>query len=236
MKIEAITLALAGVAAKTDDIYHRNRRSNQFLPRKMEQLSAMFQKAHGMSNYLKTYGYGCYCLNLGEKPMTGLVSGVEPIDEMDRHCYRYTQCIKCLKIDHGDHCTPENAKYEYSYGENDAIQCDNPVDSCRYNLCECDRMLVEGFGDKFKHHNPDYHIFGDFDFQTQCEERKHDGNDVINETPRVPQCCGEYPNRKAFMAGGAKDKVCCTNVTPNIAMVRSECDALPTADVPTDQD
>ena len=100
------------LADDEEDLYARNRFANPFLPRKMVQLSSMFQYRHGMQNYLKTYGYGCYCLNLGEKPMSGMVRGVEPVDEMDRHCYRYTQCIKCLKIDHGDHCTPENIQYE----------------------------------------------------------------------------------------------------------------------------
>ena len=107
-----------------DNLYSRNRRANVFLPRKMVQLSSMFQHRHGLDNYLKTYGYGyrkifetfqnkfrkidqakfsyfgyvksffrCYCLNLGEKPMSGMVSGVEPIDELDHHCYRYTQEI-----------------------------------------------------------------------------------------------------------------------------------------------
>ena len=38
--------------------------------------------------------FRCYCLNLGEKPMSGMVSGVEPIDELDHHCYRYTQEIR----------------------------------------------------------------------------------------------------------------------------------------------
>ena len=111
-----------------DNLYSRNRRANVFLPRKMVQLSSMFQHRHGLDNYLKTYGYGyrkifeifqqirknwssqffpfdsvksffrCYCLNLGEKPMSGMVSGVEPIDELDHHCYRYTQEISLKSV------------------------------------------------------------------------------------------------------------------------------------------
>ena len=85
-------------------------------------------------------------------------------------------------------------------------------------------MLVEGFDDKFQYHQTDHHIFGDFDFETQCEARIPNGNGGLK---RTAQCCGDYPERKAFMAGGAKDKVCCTKVTPNIAMERSICDATP---------
>ena len=37
--------------------------------------------------------------------------GYLPVDELDRHCWRYTQCIKCAKQDHGDGCTPEDIDY-----------------------------------------------------------------------------------------------------------------------------
>ena len=98
-----------------DEFFIRNRRSNPFTPRKMEQLSTIFQHRHGLANYHRTYGYGCYCLNLGDKPMTGMVSGVEPVDEMDRHCYKYTQCIKCLRMDHNSDCKPETTTYLVCY-------------------------------------------------------------------------------------------------------------------------
>merc|ERR1712193_520539 len=80
----------------------------------MKQLQAQLVNRHGFRNFTKIYGYGCYCLNLGERPMTGMVQGVEPVDEIDRVCQKYTQCIKCLKHDHGDSCQPETVSIHFS--------------------------------------------------------------------------------------------------------------------------
>lgn len=77
----------------------------------MRQLRTMFEKRHGLLTFLQAYGYGCYCLNLGETPMSGMVQGIAPKDAKDEVCQKYTQCLKCAKIDHGDNCTPENRAY-----------------------------------------------------------------------------------------------------------------------------
>ena len=39
----------------------------QIQPRRMKQLQAQLVGRHGMRNFTKIYGYGCYCLNLGER-------------------------------------------------------------------------------------------------------------------------------------------------------------------------
>ena len=38
--------------------------------------------------------------------------GVTPLDLKDELCHKYTQCVKCAKIQHSDFCTPENRVYE----------------------------------------------------------------------------------------------------------------------------
>jgi len=32
---------------------------------------------------LKFYSYGCYCLNIGDRPLTGILSGYQPQDKID---------------------------------------------------------------------------------------------------------------------------------------------------------
>ena len=40
---------------------------------------------------MNVYAYGCYCLNLGKYPLSGLMSGVYPVDDKDRHCFEFTK-------------------------------------------------------------------------------------------------------------------------------------------------
>ena len=42
-----------------------------------------------------------------------------------------------------------------------------------------------------------------------CEQRKPNGNDGEK---RRAKCCGDFPQRKPFMANGNKDKVCCESL------------------------
>ena len=32
---------------------------------------------------LRFYSYGCYCLNIGDRPMTGVMAGYRPQDQID---------------------------------------------------------------------------------------------------------------------------------------------------------
>ena len=49
----------------SDEGFYRSR--HQIQPRRMKQLQAQLVNRHGFRNYTKIYGYGCYCLNLGER-------------------------------------------------------------------------------------------------------------------------------------------------------------------------
>ena len=77
-------------------------------------------------NFIKIYGYGCYCLNLGDRPLTGNLSGVEPVDETDALCHKWTKCNRCARHDHDEFCTPETVKYKFDVigeGGNREVQC-----------------------------------------------------------------------------------------------------------------
>ena len=49
----------------------------------------MFLKYYDYSDLVYIYGYGCYCLNLGDRPLSGQMTGVLPVDGKDRHCFEY---------------------------------------------------------------------------------------------------------------------------------------------------
>ena len=70
-------------------------------------------------------------------------------------------------------------------------------------------ILQKEFDGLFQYHQQEHHIFGGFDFDSMCEQRKPNGNDGER---RRAQCCGDFPKRKPFMANGNKDKVCCESL------------------------
>ena len=87
----------------------------------------MFAALYDNEDMSKTYDYGCYCGNLGDRPSTGVLtgrltkspvkcgkvspSGLVPVDEKDKHCLDYTRCHRCVKFDFGHSCTPDQRKY-----------------------------------------------------------------------------------------------------------------------------
>ena len=38
----------------------------------------MFDNFYTPQQLINTYGYGCYCLNLGDRPLAGIMTGVYP--------------------------------------------------------------------------------------------------------------------------------------------------------------
>lgn len=72
----------------------------------------MFLSLYSKQDLYNFYGYGCYCLNLGDRPMSGSTFGRPPVDEKDRHCYDLQQCNKCAKIEHGSQCLSELTNYQ----------------------------------------------------------------------------------------------------------------------------
>ena len=53
--------------------------NNPFIPqddaRRYNQFKTMFQHFYSNEQLAKTYGYGCYCLNLGDRPLSGVMTG-----------------------------------------------------------------------------------------------------------------------------------------------------------------
>lgn len=107
--------------------------NNPFIPdeRRYSQFKAMFQHFYTNEQLAKTYGYGCYCLNLGDRPLAGIMTGrtlynynikynvfvllgVVPVDSKDMHCFQFIRCNRCVAFDYGPDCTPEQIAYDVS--------------------------------------------------------------------------------------------------------------------------
>ena len=74
------------------------------------------QLRYDKKDLMKLHGYGCYCLNLGDRPLSSSTYGVDPRDEIDQLCRSWTRCNKCSGIDI-DGCTPETKGYTVSSHE-----------------------------------------------------------------------------------------------------------------------
>lgn len=83
--------------------------------KRWKQVKGMFLALYEKSDLYDFYGYGCYCLSLGDRPMSGSTFGRPPVDAKDSHCYDWQQCNKCARIDEGSDCISELTNYNVRY-------------------------------------------------------------------------------------------------------------------------
>ncbi|CAF0844902.1 unnamed protein product [Adineta steineri] len=102
----------------------------------------------GMGNPFGYNGYGCWC---GKGNRGDLV-----VDETDRCCQIHDRCWEAVEINHG--CDPFWRIYDYKTLANHTIQCTDPIKTCDYHSCQCDKAAVECFA---RHRNTSYD--SDFD-------------------------------------------------------------------------
>jgi len=162
--------------------------------------------------------YGCYCLPEGSHNIAAGGYG-QPIDNIDRACFDFKQCYKCLIDEHADgeglprnpksetydgKCKGENLGYKFDLfirpNGNKVIKCKDKPGSCKRNICECDKKLAEQLGfhetewDESKHA-----VRGGFKREEQCIKKK---------TPwKFVECCGDrftFPFNKP-----RKENQCC---------------------------
>ncbi|CAG5090952.1 Oidioi.mRNA.OKI2018_I69.PAR.g12784.t1.cds [Oikopleura dioica] len=195
--------------------------------RRYAQFEFLFNSAfdNNRDTLLKFYSYGCYCLNLGDRPLTGILAGFKPTDLIDKTCFQWTKCNRCVLNDYGPTCLAEITKYSYKVDRRTGeITCldpyfeapaDNPswvegygpgeVPGCRRAVCECDKAQVNKLK-KVKYsckndnllitaYNETYHHFYGGWRFDKCEKVK----------PKCKErggcdtgCCGEFPQRFPF--------------------------------------
>merc|ERR1712193_298516 len=128
-----------------------------FGEKRWSQFRDVFLSFYDQKTMLSVYGYGCYCLNLGDRPLSGAMAGVIPVDDKDRHCFEFTKCNRCVTFDHGPDCTPEQINYNYELVEDDNGTV--TVGTCQNAICECDKDMIKGFANFLDVHNAQFHAF-----------------------------------------------------------------------------
>merc|ERR1711990_1187242 len=108
--------------------------------RRYSQLVDMMSHYNPTFDERKYWAYGCNCLILGDRPMSGPGHG-PPVDALDTVCKAYKDCAKCARMEFGEMCIGEFVKYKYAY-KNDEVTCRDNAGRCARALCECDAKFA----------------------------------------------------------------------------------------------
>lgn len=157
--------------------------------RKFRQLKIVVLWLQTEQKFGKYCYYGCYCLPEGSHNIAAGGYG-KPLDDIDRACFDFKQCYKCLVEEHNDdrECKGEEIGYRFDLttdvnGNKDVV-CTNKPGSCRYNICQCDVRLAKAFQKYEDDWNQSYHTAkGGFDRDANCVKPVGGGNPVV-------ECCG----------------------------------------------
>lgn len=208
-------LALAATVADAKSTEKLTFANNPFIPadtvgptgeRRYSQFKTIFQHFYTNEQLTKTYGYGCYCLNLGDRPLSGIMTGVEPVDKKDHHCFQFTRCNRCVTFDYGPDCTPEQIDYKFDIDENtDVVTCLDPENTCARAICECDKHTITTFASVIDFYDPINHAFNGFEPENDCTLRPK----PPASGPAQMDCCGEYPNRRPYNKNSDTNFNCC---------------------------
>lgn len=164
--------------------------------------------------------YGCYCLPEGSHNIAAGGYG-KPIDNIDRACFDFKQCYRCLIDEHKDgegmpknapmateeydgKCRGEALGYKFDLlmkpNGKKSIKCLNKPGTCKRNICECDRHLAEALAMHESEWDETLHaVRGGFKREDQCFKQAN--------PHRFEECCGDrytFPFNKP-----RKDNQCC---------------------------
>merc|ERR1712113_1348690 len=90
----------------------------------------------------KMWAYGCHCMYLGDRPLSGMGSG-KPVDVFDKICQDYKNCQKCAREEHGETCIGEFVEYNMDTTQGKVLKCKSKGGSCERELCECDKKFAQ---------------------------------------------------------------------------------------------
>jgi hypothetical protein len=155
--------------------------------------------------------YGCYCLPEGSHNIAAGGYG-KPMDPIDRACLDFKNCYKCLIDEHTereDGCKGEEIGYRMDLIEDPvtgdkSVECTNKVNSCRYNICQCDKALAEKLAQHEDSWDESLHsVKGGFVREDNCfrgSGGQHTFEECCGDTTTFPfnqprrsnQCCDGY--------------------------------------------
>ncbi|XP_051027772.1 phospholipase A2, membrane associated-like [Acomys russatus] len=90
--------------------------------------------------------YGCYC---------GMGGRGSPKDATDRCCFAHDCCYRRLKK---SGCGTKLLSYEFT-STRGKITCAAKQDSCKKQLCQCDKVAAECFAQNLKSYNKKYQLY-----------------------------------------------------------------------------
>lgn len=116
--------------------------------------------------------YGCWCAPEGFLKTVGSGYG-KPVDAIDRSCRDMSECYECTQMDYGEDCTTAEVNYrwhgELDEGGNKIVFCDDPVDTCAWAICQCDKKLATELHSNERVWNLHHHQkWGDFNRDDAC--------------------------------------------------------------------
>merc|ERR1711957_1024487 len=122
-EIEQAIMALMGVDRVETEVETRKFRT-------LKIAVLWIQEEHKFGRYCY---YGCYCLPEGSHNIAAGGYG-KPLDPIDRACFEFKQCYKCLIEEHdGGECKGEDVGYRMDLIENldgsKQVECTNKIDS-----------------------------------------------------------------------------------------------------------
>jgi hypothetical protein len=195
-----------------------DRNIGELQTRKFRNLKLLVLWLQSEQKFGKYCYYGCYCLPEGSHNIAAGGYG-KPVDGIDRACFDFRTCYKCLLDEHEDDariptgyangkfpaesCAGELVGYQANLVENDgvrSIECTNKLGACRRNICECDRRLAIKLGELEQTWDVTKHaVKGNFKREDNCfragggppfEECCGDRTDFPYNQPRnTEQCC-----------------------------------------------
>lgn len=180
-ELEQAIMQFMGVDRITNDVQLR-----KFRQLKISVLYLQKEKKFGRYCY-----YGCYCLPEGSHNIAAGGYG-KPLDSIDRACFDFKQCYRCLIDEHAGEskeCKGEDVGYRMDLTTDDdgnkSIECTNKVNSCRYNVCQCDKALAEKLAQFEDTWDESLHsVRGGFKREDNCTKPK-------GGLHRFEECCGD---------------------------------------------
>lgn len=167
---------------------------------------------------ISIFTHGCYCgWNYGRHELSDKT--LQPKDKLDQVCLDFEHCSECVTM---DGCQLQNEDFmPLINGTEFSCQHLN-ANSCQYNMCLCSSKMADNLVDGLIGFN--FSILSFSNFVSECtgevdaaiNTQMNLGMNIFGAQrglaiTKSRQCCGQYPNRKAFTYSGADGMSCCNN-------------------------
>lgn len=160
------------------------------------------------------FSHGCHCgWNYGRHELSD--KSLKPKGALDKICLDFEHCAECVKM---DGCDLDQDFMPIVNGT--SFSCDHLVDNpCQMNTCRCSTNMADRVMSGLREF--EFNKMGFSEFMSTCtgEVEAAINTQMFNvfgqqrglELKKERQCCGEYPNRRAFTYTFGTGSSCCAN-------------------------